>query len=86
MIKSYCALAEEMEDDDLHEFEDTEITEKQTLDIKTVHIYLHKLSNWDRFDQVYKLQIQYGRLHSNGKFEVKSYTKDQGPSIEDQIL
>jgi len=55
MIKSYCALAEEMEDDDLHEFEDTEITEKQTLDIKTVHIYLHKLSNWDMFDQVYKL-------------------------------
>jgi hypothetical protein len=36
-------MTEEVQDDDLHEFEDVEILQKQNLDIKAIHIYLHNL-------------------------------------------
>jgi predicted DNA-binding WGR domain protein len=84
-IQNQLIVTEEIVDDDLHEFEDTQIYNKTNLDIKVIHIYLHNLDNWygtddDRDD--FKLQIQYGRLHSNGKFEVKHYSKDDEDSIK----
>ena len=34
-------------EDDLFEFEDKEIYNRQDLDIKEISIYVHKLINWD---------------------------------------
>lgn len=39
-------VTEEIVDDDLHEFEDTNIQSKSVLDFKVLHIYLHNLENW----------------------------------------
>ena len=74
-IQNQFLMTDEIVDDDLHEFEDNNIYEKQDLDIKVLHIYLHNLESWFGTDDNggdFRLQVQYGRLHSNGKFEVKS--------------
>ena len=39
-------MNDEINDDDLHEFEDVDISQKVSLDIKVIHIYLHELANW----------------------------------------
>lgn len=45
-INTQFLMTEEIVDDDLHEFEDTDIYEKHALDIKAIRIYLHNLENW----------------------------------------
>ena len=78
-IQNQFLMTEEIVDDDLHEFEDTNIYQKQDLDIKVIHVYLHNLESWYGTDDGrddFRLQVQYGRLHTNGKFEVKSHSKD----------
>jgi len=82
-------MNEEIVDDDLHEFESLDIYNKSQLDIKVIHIFLHNLDNWygtgeDTDD--FRLQVQYGRLHSNGKFEVKSVSKNDDDVREDNNL
>ena len=83
-------MTEEIMDDDVHEFEDQDIYQKQSLDIKVLHVYLHSLDSWYGTDDEtndFRIQIQYGRLHTNGKFEVKSETKnDQGTIRSDSTL
>jgi hypothetical protein len=39
-------MTEEIMDDDVHEFEDQDIYQKQSLDIKVLHVYLHSLDSW----------------------------------------
>ena len=73
-IQNQFLMTEEIVDDDLHEFEDTVIYQKADLDIKALHFYLHNLDSWYGTDDGrtdFRVQVQYGRLHSNGKFEVK---------------
>lgn len=83
-------MTEEIVDDDLHEFEDKDIYQKQSLNMKVLHVYLHNLQNWygtDSDSDSFRLQVQYGRLHSNGKFEVKSVTSNDDECIKtDQNL
>jgi len=49
------------------------------LDIKVVHVYLHNLDSWfpDEDTKEFRIQVQYGRLHTNLKFEVKDYNKKE---------
>jgi hypothetical protein len=50
---------------------------------------LHNLENWygaDPDTEEFKVQIQYGRLHSNGKFEVKSVSKKKNDIKNDKNL
>ena len=30
----------------MHEFEDVDIYEKQSLDVRVIHVFLHNLENW----------------------------------------
>ena len=83
-IQNQFLMTEEVADDDLHEFEDKDIYSKQNLDVKVLHIYLHTLDSWygtDDETSEFRVQIQYGHLHANGKFEVKSVTKKEDDSI-----
>lgn len=45
-IQNQFLMTEEVADDDLHEFEDKDIYQKQNLDVKVLHIYLHTLDSW----------------------------------------
>ena len=80
-IKKEFQLTEEIEDelDDLHEFESKDIYGMSNLDIKVVHVYLHNLDSWfpDEDTKEFRIQVQYGRLHTNLKFEVKDYNKKE---------
>ena len=78
-IQNQLLMTEEIDDDDLHEFEEKQIYQKVNLDVKVLHLYLHNLENWygtEDGKQDFMIQVQYGRLHPNNKFEVKHMTKD----------
>jgi len=79
-------MAQDIVDDDLHEFEDTEIFDKNTLDIRAIHLHLHEITNWIEEGQ-FNIVIQYGKLYPNQKFEVKKLSKEEdsqrdGPQLE----
>jgi len=66
----------------LHEFEDVDIYEKQSLDVRVIHVFLHNLENWygSGDDQnKFIIQVQYGRIKKDGKFEVKQFTQEDDP-------
>ena len=73
----------EDEVDDLWEFEDIDIFNKESLDIRVIHIYLHNLDHYYGSadgDTNFIIQIQYGRRKNGGKFEVKHFTDEEDPN------